>query len=125
MIGIKGVFKWIAGIVSGILYAGNAIYNYHTNQIQAAVTAALDDVALTQQELRDEVEEELRGLAEADIEAIRQELKAERARSKDLERMLLVDHDLDRLLQRKPGLIITRVNAGTEAYAERLREATQ
>jgi len=39
--------------------------------------------------------------------------------------MLLVEHDLDRLLQRKPGLILPRVNKGTEDYFKALEAATQ
>ena len=51
--------------------------------------------------------------------------EVERDKVSNLQRQLLIDHDLDRLLQRKPGLILPRVNRGTEEVLKELEEITQ
>ena len=127
MIGIGSIVKWvaIAGIVTAIGVGINKGYEYHLDQIDLAVANNARVLALASAERLTERERELRTQSKEDKELIEQELKVERARVTDLQRMLLVDHDLDRLLQQKPGLILPRVNKGTEAYFKALEDATQ
>jgi len=127
MIGIGTAVKWGAIIILvGAIGAGiKAGYNYHLDEIDEAVNTAALEFAVDKQAALDAREDELRELAQADREEIEQKLVAERARVNDLQRMLLIDHDLDRLLQRKPGLILPRVNKGTEAVLLELEELTQ
>lgn len=127
MIPIGSIVKWvaIAGIVSSILYAGNRIYEYHLDQIDNAVNTAKLETAVRLQEAVTIRDKALREQSREELELIEKELIIERAKVTDLRRMLLIDHDLDRLLQRKPGLILTRVNKGTEEVLKELEEITQ
>ena len=127
MIGIGTAVKWgaILLIVTASIAGVKAGYNYHLEQIDKAVNIAALEFAVDKQAALDAREDELRELAQTDREEIEQKLVAERARVNDLQRMLLIDHDLDRLLQRKPGLILPRVNKGTEAVLLELEELTQ
>lgn len=127
MIGIGTAIKWFAilAIVSALGVGIKAGYNYHLEQIDEAINTAKLEFAIEKQEALAAREEALREISRADREAIEKELMLERARLKDIQRMLLIDHDLDRLLQRKPGLILPRVNKGTEDVLMELEEITQ
>ena len=127
MIGIGTAIKWvaIAGIITAIGVGINKGYEYHLDQIDNAVNTAKLEFAVEKQEALSAREDELRKIATADRDAIEIELEKERAQVSDLRRMLLIDHDLDRLLQRKPGLIIPRVNKGTENVLMELEELTK
>jgi len=127
VIPIGSIVKWvaIAGIVSSILYAGNRIYEYHLDQIDNAVNTAKLETAVRLQEAVTIRDKALREQSREELEIIEKELIIERAKVNDLRRMLLIDHDLNRLLQRKPGLILTRVNKGTEEVLKELEEITQ
>jgi hypothetical protein len=127
MIGIGPAIKWFA-ILTIVAAIGTGIkkgYDYHLNQIDAAVNTAKLEFAIQKQEALNVREAELRELAKADRDAIEIELNKERAKVDGLRRMLLIDHDLDRLLQRKPGLILPRVNKGTEDILLELEELTK
>jgi hypothetical protein len=127
MIGIGTAVKWvaIAGIITALGVGISKGYEYHLDQIDAAVNTAKLEFAVEKQEALNAREAELRALSKADKDAIEIVLVAERAKVNDLRRMLLIDHDLDRLLQRKPGLILPRVNKGTEIILLELEELTQ
>jgi hypothetical protein len=127
MIPIGGIVKWIAIVsILGIIASGiKKGYEYHLDQIDAAVNAEKLESALAQNEAVRIREEELRVTSRKDRELIEVELDIERNKVNDLQRMLLIDHDLDRLLQSKPGLILIRVNKGTEQYFKTLEEVTQ
>ena len=127
MIPIGSIVKWaaIATIFSGIIYAGSRIYEYHLDEIDEAVnTAILESAAETQRAVTAR-EEEVRKVLDAEREVVEKELVVARNKAVDLERMLLIDHDLDRLLQRKPGLILPIVNEGTVEVLAELEELTQ
>jgi hypothetical protein len=124
---IGTIFKWgaIFTIVTTIGWAVKSGYEYHLDQIDAAVNTAKLEFAVEKEEALNKREKILREEAKEDLKVIEQELKVERAKVTDLRRMLLIDHDLDRLLQRKPGLILPRVNKGTEEVLLELEELTQ
>lgn len=118
----------IGGVVlalSGIIFAGYKVREYHLNAIDEAVNTAKLELAVETQKAVDKRERELNEKARLEREAMEAELAKEKRRVSDLQRMLLIEHDLDRLLQRKPGLILPRVNKGTEQYFKDLEEATQ
>lgn len=112
-------------LVSGLTYGGYKVYNYHLNAIEQAVNTVKLELAVETQKAVDKREKILLEKANQEKELIETELAKERKRVSDLQRMLLIDHDLDRLLQRKPGLILPRVNKGTEEYFKELEEATR
>ena len=127
MLGIGQIVKWSAiVVVAGLLATGaKFVYNYHLDQIIRAENTVKIELALEQGRFVQKMEEELRESSLAEKKIVEAKLKVEREKVDNLQRMLLIDHDLDRLLQRKPGLILPRVNAGTEAYYKALEEATQ
>jgi hypothetical protein len=127
MIGVGTIVKWtvIAGIVSTMAYGLNRLYEYHLDQIDEAVNIArLAAAAETQQAVnaRDAL---LKEEARKDREVMERALKIERAKSEDLRRQLLIDHDLDRLLQNKEVLVLNIVNKGTAEVLTELEEKTQ
>jgi uncharacterized protein (DUF342 family) len=118
----------IAGVVvalGGLTFAGYKVYNYHLNAIEQAVNTVKLELAVEAQQAVEKREKELTEKARQERELIETELAKERRKVSDLQRMLLIEHDLDRLLQRKPGLILPRVNNGTEEYFKELEEATR
>lgn len=124
---ILGYIK-LGGIVlaiSAITFAGYKVYNYHLDAIEQAVNTAKLELAVEAQQAVEKREKELTEKARQERELIETELAKERRKVSDLQRMLLIEHDLDRLLQRKPGLILPRVNKGTEEYFKELEEATR
>lgn len=127
MIPVGTIIKWvvIGSIFAGLTFGAKSIYNYHLNEINEAVQQTQVRIVLEQEQLRKEFEKELLEKSRLEKENIQKELKFERKKVTDLQRMLLIDHDLDRLLQRKPGLILTRVNSGTEEVLKELEELTQ
>lgn len=127
MIGIGSIVKWaaIAGIVTSIGFGLRFAYNYHQDEIVEAVNQAKLEFAIERREAVDRREMEITAELEIEKEIIEVQLKVERERVTDLQRLLLIDHDLDRLLQKKPGLILTRVNKGTEEVLKELEAITQ
>lgn len=127
MISVNSIVKWVSLVtILGMLgYSIKWVYDYHIEQIEAAVFQAETNFALkAAQELKVR-EKELRDKSAADKAQIKKELIIEKQRIKELEKLLLIDHDLDRLLQEKPGLIIPRINTATAAYYEELERVTQ
>jgi len=127
MIGIGSMVKWgiALAMVSMLAVGVSKGYEYHLDQIDSAVVSAQRSIALASAEVLTKREKELRALAIADKKKVQKELRVERAKVTDLQRMLLIDHDLDKDLQQHPDMILLRVNKGTEAYFKALEEATQ
>lgn len=127
MIGIGSMVKWgaIAMIVVAIGTGIKKGYEYHLDQIDAAVVTVRLELAVEKQKAVEEREVVLKAINKKDREEIEAVLAVERNRVVDLRRQLLIDHDLDRLLQRKPGLILNIVNEGTEEVLLELEELTQ
>lgn len=119
--------KWFAilGIITALGASIKIGVNYHLDQIDKAVNNAKLEFAVEKQKALNIRESELKLQAELNKEIIEQELIVERKRVNDLRRMLLIEHDLDRLLQRKPGLILPRVNKGTEDVIKELEDLTK
>lgn len=127
MFTIGPAIKWVAIVVAlGIVGKGlHFTWNWHLTEVENAIENTKKDLIADQNELIIKVELQAKEKNRLERERIQKELKVERAKVNDLRRMLLIDHDLDRLLQRKPGLILTRVNKGTEQYFADLEEITK
>ena len=115
----------ILAILSSIGYGVKWTYNKYLDAIDNAVNQAKLEAAVAEQAAVRKVTDQLRIEQEAERLAMQAELDAARANADNLRRMLLIDHDLDRLLQRKPGLILPRVNKGTEEVLKELEELTR
>lgn len=101
------------------------VYDYHLDQIDKAVVAAELEASVSRTNAVRAVQEGLLAQAKTDREALEKEVQAEKSKVSDLRRMLLIEHDLDRLLQSKPGLILNIVNEGTQEYYDELESITQ
>ena len=121
-------FLKIGGIILILSMLGwgvKKVYDYHLDQIDKAVVAAELEASVARTNAVRAVQEGLLAQAKADREALEQEVQIEKSKVTDLRRMLLIEHDLDRLLQSKPGLILNIVNEGTEEYYQELEDITQ
>ena len=127
MFGIADGIKWFAilAVVSAVGYGIKWTYDKHLDAIDNAVNTALLVEAQERAKIIRDVTDTLREQNNQDKERLEEELATSRAKVSDLQRMLLIDHDLDRLLQKKPGLILPRVNRGTEEAIKDLEELTQ
>jgi len=127
MIGISTMVKWgvILAIVTTIGFGLNKLYHMHLDVVAAAVNEKTLEIAIASAESRKIREDELREESARNKKKLQAEVRVEKAKVDNLERMLLIDHDLDRLLQQKPGLILNIVNKGTAKYFKDLEKATQ
>ena len=127
MFGIADGIKWFAilAIVSSVGYGIKWMYDKHLDAIDDAVNTALLVEAQERATIIRNVTDTLREQNNQEKERLEEQLAVSRAKVSDLQRMLLIDHDLDRLLQEKPGLILPRVNKGTEEAIKDLEELTQ
>jgi hypothetical protein len=127
MFAIADGIKWVAilTIISILSFGVKWIYNKHLDTIDDAVNKALLIEAQERAEIVRNVTNTLRQQNEEEKKILEGQLAQSRAKVSDLQRMLLIDHDLDRLLQEKPGLILPRVNRGTEEAIKTLEELTQ
>ena len=125
--GIMAGIKWFAilAIISTIGYSIKWTYDKHLDAIDTAVNAARLQAAVAEEAAVRKATDQLKIEQEAERLAMQVELDRARANADNLRRMLLIDHDLDRLLQRKPGLILPRVNKGTEEVLKELEELTR
>jgi hypothetical protein len=127
MFGLSEGIKWFAilSIVTTLGFGVKWVYSKHLEAIDNAVNTAKLIEAQERQALVNEVTSSLQKQNQEDKEVLQRQLAESRAKVSDLQRMLLIDHDLDRLLQEKPGLILPRVNRGTEQAIKDLEELTQ
>ena len=115
----------ILAIISSVGYGVKWVYDKHLDAIDDAIYQAKLEATVTEQILVRQATEELREQHEIEKLALQVEIDQARATSDNLRRMLTIEHDLDRLLQRKPGLILPRVNQGTEEVLTELEELTR
>ena len=113
------------GLALALLYGAYQLFQYHKDAIDTAVVAAENTMILKQEQAINIREEELLTVAKADLQEVGVRLEVSRKKVNDLERQLLIEHDLDRLLQRKPGLVLKIVNKGTREYLKELEEITK
>lgn len=112
-------------ILSMVGWGVKKVHDYHLDQIDKAVVAAELEASVARTNAVRAVQKGLLAQAKADREILEKEVQAEKSKVSDLRRMLLIEHDLDRLLQSKPGLILNIVNEGTEEYYQELEDITQ
>lgn len=118
------------GIISVIFislfsFISYKLYTYHTEAIEVAVSNNTNELLLEQERLINEREAELLELSEIDKEQLENRIQTQSKQLRELEKQLLIDHDLDRLLQAKPGMILKIVNDGTKQFYKEVEEATK
>ena len=124
---ILSIVKWasIAIVAALITYGVRSLYEFHNNEITRAVNTAKLKWANEEQADIDKATKDLKEQSTAERNKLQNELDIERGKVTKLQRELLIEHDLDRLLQAKPNLILSRVNDGTEKVLSELGDATQ
>lgn len=129
LLGFFGKVPWkavaVLGVLAGIAFMGYRAYSYHLDMVEQARIDERNAVVIEQNQFRELNEAIL--LEKANIDKLKVEvtLAEEKIKVKQLERMLLVEHDLNRLLQAKPDMILKRANTGTEAVFKELKEVTE
>jgi len=98
--------------------------SFYLEQLKLAENRGRDAVLLVQKEAIRQREEELSIISKEEKKQLEIKIQKEQKKVDKLEKMLLVEHDLERLLQAKPGLILSRVNKGTVEYNNQLKEIT-
>ena len=113
------------GLALVLVYGAWQLFQYHKDTVAAAVVAAENTMILKQEQAINIREEELLAVAKVDLQEVEVRLEVSRKKVSDLEQQLLIEHDLDRLLQRKPKAVLRIVNNGTEEYLKELEEITK
>lgn len=119
--------KIIAIVASAGLVGGGVIFakNWWDSQIESAKESGRQEIySQTQKFAQEKIDDALRK-NNIRIEELQTERQVLRGQVQDLQKMLLVDHDLDKLLQSKPDMILKRVNEGTDEVLKELEEATR
>lgn len=130
------VFKYLnpymvyikAGLV--IALAGAVVFVYfqakhwYSESIAAAVEQGRQEVMATQARLLNEAERRGREANTQEVENLREELSSSKSEVTSLRRKLQVDHELDALLQAKPGLVLKAVQKGTNEVLQDFEDVT-
>lgn len=130
MIQLLSLFKYwkiaaLGAVVLGAWYGFNQLKDWHEAQIREAIILTQLQENAKLQIAVDAREKKLQEASALERAALQEQIEIEKKRVNNLQRMLLIDHDLDRLLQRKPGLILPRVNEGTAEVLQELEALTQ
>jgi hypothetical protein len=111
-------------ILAGISASGVFVLKWYNNKLTVAYNLGQDEVINTQNteillDYEIQIEDHIQEKA-----ALQTKLNTTYIELDKLKKQLLIEHDLDRLLQRKPVLILNRVNAGTVGVYTELEELT-
>lgn len=110
-----------AGVIAGGLWVRSAI---NTALDHAEERGRQEILAVYREEVDRQIERRTRENRE-EIRDLQQKLQDERIATAELERKLLIEHDLHRLLQARPQMILDRVNRGTAEVFQELEEITR
>lgn len=111
--------------ITGLSYGTIYVRGLYKAAIQTAEEKGRQEVLLEQQELSARIIEEETQVNEEAKKELRKIIASKNKEIQDLERKLQIEHDLDRLLQAKPGLILKVVQEGTNDRLIELEEITQ
>jgi hypothetical protein len=120
---------WTKGIAATLIVAAIAtsaayIVNWYDNQLTSAYNDGQSDVIAEQNEIAIESYETQIKEEQVENKELQVKLNSSQQEIDKLKKQLLIDHDLNRLLQAKPGLIITRVNKGTAQVYQEMQNLT-
>ena len=112
-------------LVLGSIYGYVYVRGLYETAIKNAQELGRQEIIRNQEMLKSDIlkeQEEINRVAKEELKTVIIEQNKE---IKDLERKLQIEHDLDRLLQAKPGLILNIVQKGTNEKLQDLEEITQ
>lgn len=117
------------GILTALIAGGAFLYSQAKHRYDSAIEAAVEqgrqEVMLRQERAINEAVREERQENELEKERLRRELRSRNQEVNDLRRKLQVEHELDALLQAKPGLVLKAVQNGTNKVLTEFEEITQ
>lgn len=121
---LKNKITWL--VLALLIVSGLVTYtiSWYDEKINEAFEAGKKDVVSAQNEFSAEQYKRQLEDNKIKINNLNNTIKKQKEKSNKLEKMLLIDHDLDRLLQAKPNLILTRVNKGTREAIDNLESIT-
>jgi uncharacterized protein HemX len=115
----------VAAIAVAIGYGAIYVRGMYKEALKSAEEKGRQEVVLEQRELSARIIEEETQENEVAKKELRRIIATKNREIQDLERKLQIEHDLDRLLQAKPGLILKIVQEGTNNRMTELEEITQ
>ena len=108
-----------AGIAVALWYVANYTLTWYDNQLKNAFKQGQSEIIYDQNEETIQDYELQLDIQEMEKAELQERLVDSYKEVEVLKKQLLVDHDLDKLLQAKPGLTLKSVNEGTnEVFAE-------
>lgn len=115
----------VISLISIMSVGAIKVVNLHNSVVATAVKSAKESLILEQSIYVEEVETQLKYVAEEDRKKLIGTILAERKKISKLEKTLLLDHDIERLLQAKPDMMIKIINNNIDDYYTRLEELTK
>lgn len=112
-------------LAGGIVFAYFQAKHWYSESMASAVEQGRQEVLATQQRLINEAVLEERAINNEELLKLRKEMQVSKSEVNDLRRKLQVDHELDALLQAKPGLVLRAVQNGTNEVLKDFEEVTQ
>jgi hypothetical protein len=112
-------------LAGGIVFVYLQAKHWYSESIAAAVEQGRQEVLATQARLLNEAERRGREENIQELVELRKELLASKNEVTTLRRKLQVDHELDALLQAKPGLVLKAVQNGTNEVLFEFEEITR
>jgi hypothetical protein len=112
-------------LAGGIVFVYLQAKHWYSEAITTAVEQGRQEVLATQARLLNEAESRGREENIQELMKLRKELLASKNEVTTLRRKLQVDHELDALLQAKPGLVLKAVQNGTNEVLLEFEEITQ
>lgn len=117
------------GLIALLIAGGTFVYFQAKHRYDTAIESALEqgrqEVLLQQERAINEAVRKERLENKIEKERLRRELRSLNTEVTDLRKKLEVDHELDALLQAKPGLILRAVQNGTNEVLKDFEEITK
>ena len=114
-----------AAVVVAIGFAYFQAKHWYDSAIEEAKMQGRQEVVIEQQQIITRTIVEEQKLNEEEKQELRKQILAQRKQVEELRRKLQVDHELDALLQAKPGLVLKAVQNGTNKVLAEFEEITE
>lgn len=114
----------VVALLAGAVFVFLQAKHWYTESLATAVEQGRQEVLATQSRLINEIEQRERAANKEEVQVLERELNNTKGEVSALRRKLQVDHELDALLQAKPGLVLRAVQNGTNEVLSEFEEIT-
>lgn len=111
-------------VAGGVFLYFQAKHRYEM-AIEAAAEAGRQEVLIEQERIVNREVSKALEKNDEEVRVLREEIRSKNSEVNALRRKLQVDHELDALLQAKPGLVLKAVQNGTNQVLEDFEEITK